>query len=410
MVHDVILGMAAGYDIKTLQPFLRSLIESEYKGRIVFFVNSIDNETTTYLRQHSIELCFFGQGDIPLASQRFFLYKQFIEQDPRISQIMITDVRDVIFQCNPFTVCNDDKLYCFEEDRSMTLSTCPYNSQWIYHTYGKNALNTIGHNPIICAGVTIGSYKNIRYYIETLCKELVKSPPILGVDQGIHNFLIRSGLIPNTLIYDNKYSPVYNLHYVKAKNIEIGEKGFIVNGFGIPCVVHQYDRHPTLLMETQRRYVTFHNSLGSSSEIVKVKIGDIVQVDFAATLDDGSKVVSSFNQPLVFIVGKNQISREFDQAVLGMSPGEWKSVKVMSDQVFGTYREELVFVVSRDILPLDCKQIEVGQQIVVQRGGKTFQCTVINTSESFLTLDANYPLSTKGLNLYIQLVKIIQSY
>jgi len=161
----------------------------------------------------------------------------------------------VVFQSDPFAVCDDANLYCFEEDKSMTLLTCRFNSSWLYYAYGINVLEAIGHNPISCAGVTIGSYKIILQYIEVLCNELLKLPPIPGLDQGVHNFMIRSGLVPNTVIYPNEFGPVYTLGYVKPENIAVDTQGFVINKFGIPCVVHQYDRHQPLLMEIQRRYV-----------------------------------------------------------------------------------------------------------------------------------------------------------
>lgn len=406
-MSNIILGTAVGYDIQAVQPFMLSLNESDYSGRIVLFIDDMNNDTAKYLRDKSAELHFYEPSHIPVASHRFFLYKRFIEKENNVEQIMISDVRDVIFQCDPFTVCNGNYLYCFTEDRSMTLSTCPYNSNWILQAYGANMLNELGHNPIICSGITIGNRGNIVHYTEVLCKELAKVPPIQGIDQGVHNVIIRSGLVSNTVIYDNESSPVYTLAYVKPDSIKTDKSGYVLNGFGIPCVVHQYDRHPPLFMEIQKKYI-FQKLVTSPIDIVKAKYGDTVQVHWSASLKDGTVIVHSFNlKPLEFTLGKGQMFLEFEQAVVEMCIGEWKTININSGKAFGPHREELVFRVGRYRFPAELK-IEVGQHLQIpESSGQTINGTVVNCSESEVTLDTNNPLAGKDLIFSIQLIKII---
>ncbi len=256
-MSNIVLGTAVGYRIGAIMPFVLSLIKSGYKGRVVLFVEDLKSNLAKYLRKHSIEPCLYESSHIPVTNQRYILYKRFIEQEDGIGQIMLTDVRDVIFQGNPFTLCNTDNLYCFEEDKSMTLANCYYNSKWIHQAYGKNVLAQIGHNPIICSGVTIGSYSKILQYLEILCRKLATVPPVWGIDQGIHNFLIRSGKISHVVIYTNESGPVYTLHHVRPNSININKNGYITNESGMPCVIHQYDRHPLLKVAVQKKYITF---------------------------------------------------------------------------------------------------------------------------------------------------------
>lgn len=255
-MNSIILGTAVGYEITDVQPFVVSLIKSGYKGRTVLFVEDINGKTAKYLREHAVETRFFGPIILPVNIQRFLLYKMFLKEENCTGRIMLTDVRDVIFQSDPFIYCSADRLYCFEEDRSMTLAACPVNSRWILQTYGELVLREIGHNPIICAGVTVGSHENICRYLEILCKELAAIPRMWGVDQAAHNVLIRSDLISNAVICDNESGPVYTVELVKTENIKMDNNGFIVNYSGIPSVVHQYDRHPSLEIAIRKKYFT----------------------------------------------------------------------------------------------------------------------------------------------------------
>jgi hypothetical protein len=255
-MNNVILGTAVGYDISAIQAFILSLMKSKYKGRVVLFVDDLNNDTAKYLREKKVDIHSFGSIILPINIQRFFLYKRFIEQEHHISHIMITDVRDVIFQDDPFTFCNGNNLYCFEEDKSMTLASCPINSGWLLQAYGPNVLSEIGHNTIICAGITIGSYEKIIQYLANICNELTILPPLWGIDQAAHNVIARSHCISSTLILPNE-GPVYTLELVKCENIKMDKDGFIVNDFGIPSVVHQYDRHAFLKEAIQKRYGIF---------------------------------------------------------------------------------------------------------------------------------------------------------
>ncbi len=58
--------------------------------------------------------------------------------------------------------------------------------------------------------------------------------------------------------------------------------------------------------------------------------GDIVRVHYTGTLDDGFKFDSSYDhqEPLEFTIGQGRLPLGFEKAVLGMEPGESKTVRV----------------------------------------------------------------------------------
>lgn len=142
--------------------------------------------------------------------------------------------------------------------------------------------------------------------------------------------------------------------------------------------------------------------------MAEAKTGDTVKVHFTGKLDDGTVFGSSIdNEPLEFTIGEDEIIQGFEQAVVGMSPGESKTATVLADQAYGPHNEEMVLVVDRNQIPEHLKP-EVGQQLEVrQADDQTIVVTVTDVSEESVTLDANHPLAGEDLFFDIQLVEII---
>lgn len=142
--------------------------------------------------------------------------------------------------------------------------------------------------------------------------------------------------------------------------------------------------------------------------MAQAKHGDTVKVHYTGKLEDGTVFDTSIDRdPLQFTIGKGQMIPGFEQAVLGMNPGESKTIRIPTDEAYGTRREEMVMVVDRNQLPADLNP-EVGQQLQNrQPDGQTIVVTVTEVSESSVTVDANHPLAGKDLTFDIQLVEVV---
>jgi peptidylprolyl isomerase len=142
--------------------------------------------------------------------------------------------------------------------------------------------------------------------------------------------------------------------------------------------------------------------------MAQAKHGDTVRVHYTGKFTDGEVFEASVeDQPLQFTIGDDQVITELEQAVVGMTTGESKTIKITADNAYGPYRDELVFVLDRDRFPENL-QPEVGLDLVIREGDDTgLRVTVINVSESSVTLDANHPLAEKDLTIDIHLVEIV---
>ena len=141
---------------------------------------------------------------------------------------------------------------------------------------------------------------------------------------------------------------------------------------------------------------------------MSAKRGDTVRVHYTGRLEDGIVFDTSLGRdPVEFILGAGQVIPGFEDAVVGMTPGEAKAVKVLAEQAYGLYRPELVLEISRDEVPPDL-DLEVGLQLVLREPqGPLIPVTVTNLTESTVTLDANHPLAGQDLTFDIQLVEIL---
>ncbi len=137
------------------------------------------------------------------------------------------------------------------------------------------------------------------------------------------------------------------------------------------------------------------------------KNGDTVKVHYTGKLQDGTVFDSSMSrEPLEFAIGSGNIIPGFENAVIGMNPGDSKTETIPAENAYGPHREEMVLVVERGQIPEDVA-VEVGQQLQIrQQEGQVIPVIVTDISDSQVTLDANHPLAGEDLVFDIELVGI----
>jgi len=143
--------------------------------------------------------------------------------------------------------------------------------------------------------------------------------------------------------------------------------------------------------------------------VAQAKNGDTVKVLYTGTLDDGEMFDSSEShggEPLQFTIGAGNMIPGFEQAVIGMSPGESKTVRIPADEAYGPHLEELEMLLDWGQFP-EGFQIEVGDQLQLQsQDGQIVEVPVIDVSEAGVTIDANHHMAGKDLTFEIELVEI----
>ena len=141
--------------------------------------------------------------------------------------------------------------------------------------------------------------------------------------------------------------------------------------------------------------------------MTQVKPGDTVRIHYTGTLSDGATFDSSQGRdPLEFVVGSGQIIAGLDAAIPGMAVGEKKLVEVPADQAYGHSDPNALQAVPRAEIPDDIP-LDLGTQLQVQTPqGQVMPVTVVEVTETEVTLDANHPLASRDLTFAIELVEI----
>jgi len=146
------------------------------------------------------------------------------------------------------------------------------------------------------------------------------------------------------------------------------------------------------------------------------KTGDKVKIHFTGTLEDGTVFDATDDctddgcgceaGPMEFTIGGEEVFPAFEQAVIGLAPGEKRTVKIPAAEAYGERSEEMVVTVERAEMPADLNPT-VGQMLeVTDDDGDAFPVTVTSVTDSIVTLDANHPLAGKDLTFDIELVSI----
>jgi len=160
--------------------------------------------------------------------------------------------------------------------------------------------------------------------------------------------------------------------------------------------------------------------------------GNRVRIDYTGKLEDGTVFDSTLESddcghddcdtevcddeecgcgcesgPMELTIGGGDFFPQIEEALVGMAPGEKKSVTIPAEEAFGEYDETKVFTVPRSDMPEDLKP-EIGDQLVLSNDDdEEMGVTVTGVSDDSVTFDANHPLAGEDLTFELQLVEIL---
>ena len=169
--------------------------------------------------------------------------------------------------------------------------------------------------------------------------------------------------------------------------------------------------------------------------MAQVKQGDKVRIDLVGTLDDGTIFQSTLSSidcdddgcdddgcgsghgadegcgcvpgPIDIHLGAGDIFPQIEQLLIGMAPGETRTITIPAAEAFGEYDEENVVTIPRAQLPPDLDP-EVGEELVLTgEDDEQFGVTVVEVNAESVTFDSNHPLAGEDLTFEITLREIV---
>jgi peptidylprolyl isomerase len=106
---------------------------------------------------------------------------------------------------------------------------------------------------------------------------------------------------------------------------------------------------------------------------------------------------------LEFTAGGTEVIPGVDEAVLGMQPGESKTVAISAEDAYGVRTPGLEQRVPRSVLP---EGVQEGDRLQAKVGEKSIMVWVSELGEESALLDANHPLAGHNLVFDIELVSV----
>jgi peptidylprolyl isomerase len=154
--------------------------------------------------------------------------------------------------------------------------------------------------------------------------------------------------------------------------------------------------------------------------MAQAKKGDRVRIVYTGTLQDGTVFDSTHESekcgsddcgcaegPIELVVGDGEFLPRIEEELIGMAPGEKKTITIPAEDALGEYDEENVFAIPRGNLPADLKP-EAGDQIVlINEENEELPVTVVEVTEESITFDSNHPLAGEDLTFDFELVEIL---
>lgn len=167
--------------------------------------------------------------------------------------------------------------------------------------------------------------------------------------------------------------------------------------------------------------------------MTQAKQGDKVAINFIGKLEDGTIIDSTYpdpeessecgsknhacndegccgdSGPFELEIGAKEFYIPIEEALVGMAPGDKKTLVISPDDAFGDYDSENVFNVPRSEFPEDEITPELGLELEVDgEDDEVFMATIIKLSDEDITLDTNHPLAGEELTYEFELVEILK--
>ena len=142
--------------------------------------------------------------------------------------------------------------------------------------------------------------------------------------------------------------------------------------------------------------------LSHNTSTISVKSGDNVTVFYSLWLSNGTLIQSDFNStPFSFVAGSSQVIQGFNNAVIGMKPGQIKNITLQPSEAYGNINNSLIVTVPRS--DFGNSSISIGEHVSAGNGASG---VITSLNATNVTVNFNPPLAGKTLKFEIKLVKI----
>lgn len=142
--------------------------------------------------------------------------------------------------------------------------------------------------------------------------------------------------------------------------------------------------------------------------MAEAKSGDTVKVHYTGQLQDGQVFdTTREDEPFEFTIGSGDVISGFEEAVVGMEPGQARKTTIPAEDAYGAHRDDLVAEFDRGEFPDDL-ELEEGQALQIEEeNGQKLVVRIVDVGDETVKLDGNHPLAGEDLTFHIELVDIV---
>jgi hypothetical protein len=259
----LVLGAAIGFDVDQVRIFVESL-RANYAGDVLLLIRWPGLRVARYLKSRGVDVIRVFQTRSftrSVHARRYAIYLDYLRARlARYDQVMMSDVRDVVFQRNPFDGIASSKCHFYLESAARTIGADPTNTRWVRGCFSPAEAERLAPCRISCSGITIGGTAAIIAYLERMVARIravswrAYRQIGHGYDQGIHNYLVHlDPTIDGIVVENNEHIATMALeprafYRLDRESLIYGPDDHLF------AICHQYDRFPDLRKAVEARF------------------------------------------------------------------------------------------------------------------------------------------------------------
>jgi FKBP-type peptidyl-prolyl cis-trans isomerase 2 len=137
-----------------------------------------------------------------------------------------------------------------------------------------------------------------------------------------------------------------------------------------------------------------------------IEKGKTVSLEYTVCLEDGMQIDSNVGEdPLIFVVGKNQLFPTLEYAIVQLGIGEQKEIFLRAEEAYGPVMPEAFKEVELNAVPSQFRY--TGAILGVQDpAGGIYPVRVHAVDDAKAVLDFNHPLAGKNLRFTVKVVEV----
>jgi len=254
MTKLLIGAISGNYNVKDVQRWLESSDSFDIK-RVLFLYNDENSDLKNYLLSKNVDIIIpnynaYNQevkkfqtntGEMTIGTSyelihniRFYHIWQYLsEHITEIEKVLVTDVRDVYFNNNPFEKIPSDKIIASSE--VIKYKEEKWNERHLYNNLTMIGYETLMANEVYNVGVFGGNPEMVKKISAEIYLMSVGKP--LVADQTSFNYLIQTSYKDKVLFTGLEYKFAVHLQVVANGMIP-----FDLSTLNEYSIIHQYDR------------------------------------------------------------------------------------------------------------------------------------------------------------------------